>query len=131
MQWTWAEEANVNDLMEKLMIFAGHRGYKAQKVGHSSVLEISKTSTVRQLSGLSSGLRLVITVKEGKTMVDVSGHGTEFATKGAIGAFAVLTGGLLAPLAATSAYGAYAQKKLADDLRKEINDYFDSLFDAE
>jgi hypothetical protein len=26
-----------------------------------------------------------------------------------------------------STYGAYAQKKLIDDLRKEINDYFDTL----
>jgi hypothetical protein len=127
MQWTWTEEANVNDLIEKLKIFAEHRGYKAQKVGQSSVLEISKTSMARQLSGLSSGLRLVITIKQGRTVVDVSGQGTEFGTKGAIGALSLLTGGILLPLAATSAYGAYAQKKLMDDLRKEINDYFDSL----
>jgi hypothetical protein len=127
MQWTWTQEADVNDLIEKLMIFAGHRGYKAQKVGQSGVLEISKTSTARQLSGLSSGLRLLITIRQGITVADVSGYGTEFGIKGAIIALAVLTGGLLLPLAATSAYGAYAQKKLIDDLRKEINEYFDSL----
>ena len=116
MQWTWTQEADVNDLIEKLMIVAGHRGYKAQKVGQSGVLEISKTSTARQLSGLSSGLRLLITIRQGITVADVSGYGTEVGIKGAIIALAVLTGGLLLPLAATAAYGAYAQKKLIDEL---------------
>lgn len=126
MQWTWSQEANVNDLMEKIIIFAEHRGYKASKVGQSNVLEISKTSTMRQLSGLSSSLRLFISAKHGKTVIDVSGHGMEFGTKAAVGAVAIMST-LLIPLAATSAYGAYAQKKLIDDLKTEINDYFDSL----
>jgi hypothetical protein len=125
MQWTWTQEADVNDLMEKLIIFAEHRGYKAKKVGQSSALEIIKTSTVRQLSGISSGVRLVITTKSGKTVVDVSGYAEEFAIKAAVCAAALLlTSGILAPL---PVYGAYAQKKLMDGVRNEINDYFDSL----
>ncbi len=125
MQWTWTQEADVNDLMEKLVIFAEHRGYKAQKMKRSNVLESSKTSMARQLSGLSSGLRLVFTITPGRTVVDVSGQGAEFGTKGIIGAVALFSG--LIPLAAIPAYGAYVQKNLLDDLRKEINDYFDTL----
>ena len=125
MQWTWTEEANVNDLTEKLIIFADHQGYKTQRIGRNrDILEMSKTGIFRQLAGLSTGLRLVITAKQGKTMIDVSGHGKEFAIKAVVGLVGIA---LFFPFIASPAYGAYAQNKLMDDIKNEINDYFDSL----
>ena len=108
MQWNWPEKANVNEMMDRLILFAEHKGYAAQKVGRTgNVLEISKGGLTRQCSGLSGGLRLVVTVKQDKTMVDVSGHGKEYAMKAAVGGVSFLFPVLL-PLAATAAYGACA-----------------------
>jgi hypothetical protein len=125
MEWTWTEEANVNNLTEKLIIFAEHQGYKSQRIGQKrDILELSKAGKFRQLTGLSAGLRLVITAKQGKTVVNVSGHGKEFALKAVVG----LVGTFLYFLPTVSAaYGAYVQNKMMDDVKKEINDYFDSL----
>jgi hypothetical protein len=125
MQWTWTDEANVNDLTEKLIIFAEHQGYKTQRIGRNrDILEMGKTGIFRQLTGLSAGLRLVITAKQSKTVVDVSGHGKEFAIKAVVGLVGIF---LFFLPTASAAYGAYAQNKLMDDVKKEINDYFDSL----
>jgi hypothetical protein len=125
MQWTWPEKANANELMDRLVILGEHRGYQVRKVGHTgNVLEISKGGTMRLLAGLSSGLRLVITAKEDRTVIDVSGYGKEFASKAAVGVIGL---GLFFVPTATAAYGAYLQNKLIDDIKEEVNDYFDSL----
>lgn len=125
MQWTWPEKADINDMIDRLIVYGEHRGYQARKVGRSgNVLEMSKGGAVRLLTGLSSGLRLVVTVKQDRTVVDVSGHGKEFALKAAVG---VIGFWLLFIPTAAAAYGAYMQNKMMDDVRKEINDYFDSL----
>jgi hypothetical protein len=125
MQWTWPEKANVNELIDRLVIFGEHRGYQVRKVGHTgNVLEISKAGTMRLIAGLSSGLRLVITTKEDRTVIDVSEYGKEFALKAAVGVVGL---SLFFVPTATAAYGAYMQNKLIDDVKKEVNDYFDSL----
>jgi hypothetical protein len=125
MQWSWTEQANVNELTEKLTIFAQHKGYKAQTIGRNrDIFELSKPGILRQLFGLSTGLRLVITAKPGKTEVDVSGYVKEFAIKAVVGLVGLH---LLFVPTALAAYGAYAQNKLMDDIKKEIKDYFDSL----
>jgi hypothetical protein len=125
MQWTWPEEASVNEIIDRLVIYGGHSGYEVRKVGRTGdVLEITKGGTMRLLVGLSSGLRLVITVKQGRTVVDVSGHGKEFALKAAVGVVGLWI--FFIPTA-MAAYGAYTQNKLMDNVKKEINDYFDSL----
>jgi hypothetical protein len=125
MQWTWPEKANVNEIMDRLGIYGEHRGYQVRRVGHTgNVLEISKAGTMRLLAGLSSGLRLVITAKEDRTVIDVSGYGKEFALKAVVG---VAGFWLLFVPTATAAYGAYLQNKLLDDIKNEVNDYFDSL----
>ena len=124
MEWTWTETADVNDLREKLIVFAQHRGYETRKIG-KDILEISRSSTVRQLTGLTSGVRLILRTGPGRTVVETQGSGKEFAMKG-IGVVG-LAFPLLLPLAATAARGAYVQNRLMDDLKKEIDDYFDSL----
>jgi hypothetical protein len=124
MQWTWNERADVNDLLEKVVILAQHGGFKAERIGRNKdVLEIGKTGAWRLLLGISAGLRLVVTTKENRTVVDVSGHVKEFALKGAVGA----VGFMFIPLLPFAAYGAYVQNKLIDDVKKEINEYFDGL----
>jgi hypothetical protein len=59
-----------------------------------------------------------------RTTIDVSGYGKEYALKAAVGVFGLWLFGLPT---ATAAYGAYMQNKLMDDVKKEVNDYFDSL----
>lgn len=131
MQWIWTEEADVNDLMEKLIVFAEHQGYKTQIIGRKrDILQVSKTDTFRLLTGLTSGLRLIITAKQGKTLVDVSGNEKEFGLKFVIMAIGLIGGcACYLPflLVATAAYGLFAQNRLMDNIKKEIDDYFDSL----
>jgi len=124
MEWTWTESADINDLREKLIVFAQHRGYDVRKIG-KDILEMSRSSSIRQLTGLTSGARLILKAAPGRTVVQVEGTGKEFAMKG-VGLVGIAIP-LLLPIAATAARGAYVQNKLMDDLKKEIDDYFDSL----
>jgi hypothetical protein len=128
MQWTWTDEANVNDLIEKLMIFAEHQGYKTQVIGRKrDILEISWLVELLRWFGWSSGLRLVITVKQGRTVVDADIPVNEFVTKGVGFVIGIILIMMMIPVIIAPAYGSYIQYKLIEDTKKEIDDYFDSL----
>jgi hypothetical protein len=124
MEWTWTEAADINDLREKLIVFAQHRHYEARKIG-KDMLDISRSSTIRQIFGLTSGVRLIVRVTPGRTTVQLDGHWKEFAMKlvGLIG----LAIPIFFPIVITAAWGAYTQNRLMDDLKKEIDEYFDSV----
>jgi|Tabmets5t2r1_1033131.scaffolds.fasta_scaffold126474_1 hypothetical protein len=128
MQWTWTDEANLNDLIEKLMIFAEHRGYKTQVIGRKrDILEISWSVELLRWFCWSSGLRLIITVKQGRIVVDADIPVNEFVTKGVgfiVGFILII---MRVPVIIAPAYGSYVQYKLIEDTKKEIDDYFDSL----
>jgi hypothetical protein len=123
MQWTWPARMDIKELMARLKIFGEHKGYAVNFVG-GDIVEFKKGGNLRLVSGLSTGLRLVITHKADATVVDVSEHGKEYAIKGA-----VATAGIWLAFipTATAAYGAYAQNKLMDEVKKEINDYYDDI----
>ena len=129
------EVANVNDLIEKLTIFARHKGYKTNKVGHD-ILEIDKSGTWRLLTGLSSSLRIVVIVKPNKTEVDLGNALKEFIIKAVIFFIVFFISqyfrnspiNIIFPFVfVLAAYGAFRQYKLMEDIKIEINDYFNSL----
>lgn len=125
MEWTWTEPADINDLREKLTVFAQHRHHGARNIG-KDMLDISRSSTLRQLTGLTSGVRLIIRVTPGRTAVQVDGYLKEFAMK-AVGLLGLMLPFPFFPLVFTAGWGVYIQNKLMDDLKKEIDEYFDSL----
>lgn len=135
MSISYNEAANVNDLIEKLTIFARRKGYKTNKVGHD-ILEIDKSGTWRLLTGLSSSLRILAIVKSNKTEVDLGNVPKEFIIKAVI-FFMIffisqyfrygLISKILPFVFVLPAYGAFRQYKLMEDIKMEINDYFNSL----
>jgi hypothetical protein len=124
MQRSYNKEANINHLIDKLRRYFQKQGYDA-KVVSSDILEVSKTSTPRKVAGLSSGLRIAVTVKRGQTLVEISGYVEEYVLKGGVAMVAaVFSAGLLALV---PIYGAYQEHKLVKAAWEEIDDYFNDL----
>lgn len=121
MKLPYNEEADVNDLIDKLITFARHKGYKPEKVGRD-ILEIKKSGTLRLISGLSASLRILVTVKPGKTEIELGDYQKEFVIKAVIGFIAFI----FLPLVFLPAYGAFRQYKLMEAVTAEINDYFNN-----
>lgn len=126
MQLFYNEEADINDIIDKLIIFARHKGYRSKKVGRD-ILEIDKSGTLpdtwRLLLGLSIDLRVLVTLKQGKTEVYLSNYQKEFVIKAVVGVALLVC----FPLVVIPIHGALEQYKLIEAIKSEINDYFNSI----
>src|SRR5829696_7449995 len=96
-------------------------GYEVQsmQVSATSVLQVRKESTLRDLTGMSSALTIKITPEHGGTRVEIGMQ--RWFDKAALAAVAViLSSGLLLAL---PALGAYWQHRLTEDAWKIIEDH--------
>lgn len=103
--------AELNDLFDR-------DGYEVQtmQVSHTSVLQVRKSGTLRDLTGLSSALTIKITPEAGGARVEMGMQ--KWFDKAAIAAVAIiLSSGLLLAL---PALGAYWQHKLTEDAWRAI-----------
>src|SRR5687767_2819158 len=105
-------------LTELRALFDADGGFEVQamQVSATSVLQARKTSTLRDLTGLSAALTIKITSEHGGTRVEIGMQ--KWFDKVAVAAVAVvLSAGLLLAL---PALGAYWQHKLTEDAWKII-----------
>src|ERR671912_947128 len=100
-------------LQELLRLFDGDDAFEVQtmQVASASVLQARKSSTLRDLTGLSAALTIKVTPEHGGTRVEIGMQ--KWFDKAAVAAVAVfLSAGLLVAL---PALGAYWQYKLTED----------------
>jgi hypothetical protein len=122
MKLSYNEAADVNDLLDKLITFARHKSYEYKKVG-PDVLEIDKSGTWRLFSGQSASLRILVTIKQRRTEIDLGGYQKEFVLKAVIGIIAFV----FLPLLILPVYGAFRQYRLMEAVTAEVNDYFNNI----
>ena len=111
-------EADVSQLMAELRRLFDEDAYEVQtmQVSSTAVLQARKSSTLRDLTGLSAALTIKITPEQGGTRVEIGMQ--KWFDKAAVAAVAVLlTSGLLLAL---PALGAYWQLKVTEDAWKII-----------
>src|SRR3982750_2036281 len=116
-------EANVAQLIAGLRsLFDQDYEVQTMHVSSTTVLQARKSSTLRDLTGLSAALTIKITPESGGTRVEIGMQ--KWFDKAAIAAIAVvLTSGLLLAL---PALGAYWQYKITEDSWKIIEDHIAS-----
>jgi len=113
-------EANLPRLITELRVLFDE-DYEVQTlyVSSTTVLQARKSSTLRDLTGLSAALTIKLTPEAGGTRVEIGMQ--KWFDKAAIAAVALLlSAGLLAAL---PALGAYWQYKLTEDAWKIIEDH--------
>ena len=110
-------EVDVNKLLVELRnLFDADYEVQTMQVAATSVLQARKSSTLRDITGLSTALTIKITPEGGGTRVEIGMQ--KWFDKAAIAAVAlVLSAGLLLAL---PALGAYWQYKITDDAWKTI-----------
>jgi hypothetical protein len=111
-------EADVQQLVAELRRLFDEGDYEVQtmQVSQTAVLQARKSSTLRDLTGLSAALTIKITPEHGGTRVEIGMQ--KWFDKAAVAAVAVfLSAGLLVAL---PALGAYWQYKLTEDAWKII-----------
>ena len=110
-------EADVNKLLVELRnLFDDDYEVQTMQVAATSVLQARKSSTLRDLTGLSTALTIKITPESGGTRVEIGMQ--KWFDKAAVAAVAlVLSAGLLLAL---PALGAYWQYKITEDAWKTI-----------
>ncbi|MFN2455194.1 MAG: zinc ribbon domain-containing protein [Pyrinomonadaceae bacterium] len=110
-------EADVEQLTTQLRaLFDEDYEVQTMHVSATTILQAKKSSTLRDLTGLSSALTIKITPEQGGTRVEIGLQ--KWFDKAAIAAVAVLlTSGLLLAL---PALGAYWQYKITEDAWKII-----------
>src|SRR3989440_1266362 len=112
-------EADIPRLMAELRnLFDEDYEVQTMNVSSTIVLQARKSSTLRDLTGLSSALTIKITPESGGTRVEVGMQ--KWFDKAAIAAIAML---VMAPLLALPALGAYWQYKITEDTWKIIEDH--------
>jgi hypothetical protein len=115
-------EADTVQLMKELRtLFDGDTAFEVQtmQVSSTAVLQARKTSTLRDLTGLSAALTIKVTPEHGGTRVEIGMQ--KWLDKAAVAAVAVfLSAGLLLAL---PALGAYWQYRLTEDAWKVIEAY--------
>jgi hypothetical protein len=107
-------------LRELRQLFADDEAYEVQtmQVAATSVLQARKSSTLRDLTGLSSALTVKVTPEHGGTRVEIGMQ--KWFDKAAVAAVAFL---VLPMLMALPALGAYWQHKLTEDAWKMIESH--------
>jgi hypothetical protein len=110
-------EADTTQLMKELReLFDEDYEVQTMQVSRTVVLQARKSSTLRELTGLSTALTIKITPEHGGTRVEIGMQ--KWFDKAAIAAAAmILSWGLLLAL---PALGAYSQYKLTEDAWKII-----------
>src|SRR5215213_4411511 len=88
------------------------------QVSNTSVLQARKSSTLRDLTGLSSALTIKITPEPGGTRIEMGMQ--KWLDKAAVASVGVV---LFPPLVALAALGAYWQYKLTEDTWKIIENH--------
>jgi hypothetical protein len=92
---------------------------QTMQVSATAVIQARKSSTLRDLTGLSAALTIKVTPEHGGTRVEMGMQ--KWLDKAAVAAaIVVLTGGLGSLLLAAPALGAYWQHKLTEDAWKVI-----------
>jgi hypothetical protein len=111
-------EADVPQLVAELRKLFDEGDYEVQtmQVSHTAVMQVRKSSTLRDLAGLSSALTIKLTPEHGGTRVEIGMQ--KWFDKAAVAAVAIfLSAGMLLAL---PALGAYWQYKLTEDAWKTI-----------
>ena len=110
-------EIDVNKLLDELRnLFDDDYEVQTMQVAATSVLQARKSSTLRDLTGLSAALTIKITPEGGGTRVEIGMQ--KWFDKAAVAAVAlVLSAGLLLAL---PALGAYWQYKITEDAWRTI-----------
>lgn len=114
-------EADVAQLLSELRKLCDEGDYQVQtvQVAQTSVMQVRKSSMLRDLAGLSAALTIKITPEHGGTRVEVGMQ--KWFDKAAVAAVAVLlSAGLLIAL---PALGAYWQHKLTEGVWKIVEDH--------
>ena len=113
-------EADVQTLLAELRsLFDSDYEVQTMQVSTTSVLQARKSSTLRDLTGLSAALTIKITPEEGGTRVEIGMQ--KWFDKAAVAAVALLlSAGLLLAL---PALGAYWQYKITEDAWKLIEQH--------
>lgn len=111
-----AVEADVIKLMTELRdLFDEDFEVQTMNVSSTAVLQARKSSTLRDLTGLSAALTIKVTPETGGTRVELGMQ--KWFDKAAVAAVAFLIAG---PLLALPALGAYWQYKLTEDAWKIV-----------
>ena len=109
--------ADVPQVMADLQqLFADDEAYELQtmQVASTAVLQARKSSTLRDLTGLSAALTIKVTPEHGGTRVEIGMQ--KWLDKAALAAaVAILTAGIGSLLIALPALGAYWQYKITED----------------
>src|SRR5687768_10758988 len=113
-------EIDVNKLLDELRnLFDDDYEVQTMQVAATSVLQARKSSTLRDLTGLSAALTIKITPEGGGTRVEIGMQ--KWFDKAAVAAVAlILSAGLLMAL---PALGAYWQYKVTEDAWKIIEEH--------
>src|SRR6266545_2633621 len=113
-------EADVIKLMTELRrLFDEDFDVQTMQVSSAAVLQARKSSTLREITGLSAALTIKITPEAGGTRVEIGMQ--KWFDKAAVAAVAILlSAGLLVAL---PALGAYWQYKITEDTWKIIEDH--------
>jgi membrane protease subunit (stomatin/prohibitin family) len=113
-------EANVTQLVTELRtVFDQDYEVQTMNVSSTTILQARKSSTLREITGLSAALTIKITPEAGGTRVEIGMQ--KWFDKAAVAAIAVvLSAGLLIAL---PALGAYWQYKITEDAWKIVEDH--------
>ena len=112
-------EADIPQLSAELRsLFDSEFEVQAFQVSNTSILQARKSSTLRDLTGLSSALTIKITPEPGGTRVEIGMQ--KWFDKAAVAAVGVVA---FPPLLALAALGAYWQYKLTEDTWKIIENH--------
>ena len=112
-------EADAVQLMNELRsTFDSDYQVQAVQVSSTSVLQARKSSTLRDLTGLSSALTIKITPEHGGTRAEMGMQ--KWLDKAAVAAVGVF---VFPPLLALAALGAYWQYKVTEDAWRIIEDH--------
>lgn len=113
-------EVDVPKLSAELMaLFDSDYEVQTMQVSSTSVIQARKSSTLRDLTGLSSALTIKITPESGGTRVEIGMQ--KWFDKAAVAAVGAIVA--FPPLLALAALGAYWQYKLTEDAWKIIEDH--------
>jgi Double zinc ribbon len=112
-------EADVPQISAELRnVFDSEFEVQVFQVSNTSILQARKSSTLRDLTGLSSALTIKITPEPGGTRVEIGMQ--KWFDKAAVAAVGVV---VFPPLLALAALGAYWQYKLTEDTWKIIENH--------
>ena len=112
-------EVDVPQLSAELRrVFDSEYEVQAFQVSTTSIFQARKSSTLRDLTGLSSALTIKITPEAGGTRIEIGMQ--KWFDKAAVAAVGVFA---FPPLLALAALGAYWQYKLTEDAWKIIEDH--------